>query len=202
MKRARRFPCRPESVPRARHFVRDALGAQPPEIVEAAELMTSELATNSVRHAHSDFELAILLSRQEIRVEVSDHGQGQPVPRSPTTREQSGRGLQIVLELSDAWGVAPSANGKLVWFALQLHTQAGGRQSHSTVSSGRVPERRHDLEQSHEADLGSCHSRIGRLWWSQWTLKAYAETCGQSEVAISVQPAERRCGLARESARF
>jgi anti-sigma regulatory factor (Ser/Thr protein kinase) len=202
MRQARRFPCQPESVPGARHFVRDALRAQPREIVEAAELMTSELATNSVRHAHSDFELAILLSRQEIRVEVTDHGQGQPVPRSPTTQEQSGRGLQIVLELSDAWGVDPSANGKLVWFALQLHSRAGEPQSHSTVSSGRVPEQLHDLEQNHQADLGSCHSRIGRLRWSHWTLKAYAGSCGQPEVAISVQPAERRCGLARESARF
>ena len=202
MRQARRFPCQPESVPGARHFVRDALSAQPREIVEAAELMTSELATNSVRHAHSEFELAILLSRREIRVEVSDHGQGQPLPRFPTTREQSGRGLQIVLELSDAWGVTPSANGKLVWFTLQLHTPAGEHKSRSTASGGKAPEQRHELEQSHQADLGSAHSRIAKLWRSQWTLKAYAETWGQPEVAISGQPADRRCGLARESARF
>jgi anti-sigma regulatory factor (Ser/Thr protein kinase) len=202
MRQARRFPCQPESVPHARHFVRDALSAQPPEIVEAAELMTSELATNSVRHARSDFELAILLTPRKIRVEVSDHGQGRPVPRSPTTREQSGRGLQIVLELSDAWGVTPSANGKLVWFALQLHARAAEHKSRSTASSPKAPEQRHELEGNRRADLGSCHFRIATLCWSQWTLKAYAETCGQPEVAISLQPAERRCGLARESARF
>jgi hypothetical protein len=33
-------------------------------------------------------------------------------------------------------------------------------------------------------------------------LKAYAETCGKLEVAISGQPAEGRRGLGRESARF
>jgi anti-sigma regulatory factor (Ser/Thr protein kinase) len=157
MRRARRFPCKPESVAGARHFVRDALSAQPREIVEAAELMTSEVATNSVRHAQTDFELAILLSRREIRVEVSDHGQGQPVPRSPRTLEQSGRGLQIVLALSDAWGVTPSHDGKLVWFSLQLRAPAGEHSSQSTASIGKVPEQRHELEHGQEADLGSSH---------------------------------------------
>jgi anti-sigma regulatory factor (Ser/Thr protein kinase) len=124
MRKARRFDCQAESVAGARHFVRDVLSDQPREIVEAAELMVSELATNSVRHAHSAFELAILLSRSEIRVEVSDHGPGQPVPRSPTPLEQSGRGLQIVIELSDAWGISPSPDGKVVWFTLLLRGRA------------------------------------------------------------------------------
>lgn len=119
----------------ARHFVRDVLREQPRETVEAAELMTSELATNSVRHAHSDFELAIHCSRDEIRVEVSDHGQGQPVLRSPTPREQSGRGLRIVQEFSDAWGTVPSTNGKLVWFTLPAQT----REPRSAASSEEVP---------------------------------------------------------------
>jgi anti-sigma regulatory factor (Ser/Thr protein kinase) len=120
MRQARRFDCRPESVTGARHFVRDVLSDQPREVAEAAELMASELATNSVRHARSDFELAILISRDEIRVEVSDHGQGEPVPRSPTPWEESGRGLQIVQELAEMWGFSPSPNGKLVWFTLPL----------------------------------------------------------------------------------
>lgn len=126
MRNARRFRCQPESVAGARHFIRDLLSDQPRETVEAAELMTSELATNSVRHAHSDFELAIHLSRDEIRVEVSDHGQGRPVPRFPTAQEQSGRGLQIIQELAEDWGITPSPNGKLVWFTLPLH-MAGSR---------------------------------------------------------------------------
>ncbi len=202
MRKARRFHCRPESVAGARRFVRDVLSDQPRETGEAAELMVSELATNSVRHARSDFELTILISRREILVEVSDHGQGQPFPRSPTPREQSGRGLQIVLELSDAWGISPSSNGKLVWFTLPLRTRAGEHTSRSTASRGKAPEQSHEAEQRHEADLGSSHSRITNLWRSRWTLKAYAETCGKLEVAISGQPAEGRRCLGRESARF
>jgi anti-sigma regulatory factor (Ser/Thr protein kinase) len=202
MRQARRFDCRAESVAGARHFVRDVLSEEPREIVEAAELMTSELATNCVRHAHSDFELAIHLSRDEIRVEVSDHGQGQPVMRSPTPREQSGRGLRIVQELAEDWGITPSPNGKLVWFNLPLRkhageplrTHPGEHKSRSTASSEQAPEQSHEPEQSHAPDLGShgaassyvdlveehgkrgpfvAHSRIAKLWRSRWSLRAH-----------------------------
>jgi anti-sigma regulatory factor (Ser/Thr protein kinase) len=138
MRQARRFHCQAESVAGARHFVRDLLSDQPREIVEAAELMTSELSTNCVRHARSDFELAIHLSRDEIRVEVSDRGRGQPVLRSPTPQEQSGRGLRIVQELSAAWGIIPSPNGKLVWFTLPLRMHAGEHKSRSTAAAVSV----------------------------------------------------------------
>ena len=164
MRQARRFHCQPESVAGARHFVRDLLSDQPREIVEAAELMTSELATNSVRHAHSDFELAIHRSRDEIRVEVSDHGQGQPVPRSPTPREQSGRGLQIVQELSEDWGITPSPDGKLVWFTLPLRTPAGEHKSRSTASTGEAPESGGEPGHGPEAtDQGPSQARIPEL---------------------------------------
>jgi anti-sigma regulatory factor (Ser/Thr protein kinase) len=162
MRHARRFPCQPESLAGARHFVGDLLGDQPHEIVEAAVLMTSELATNSVRHAHSDFELAVHLSHDAIRVEVSDHSQGQPVLRTPTPLDQSGRGLQIVQALAESWGIARSQNGKLVWFTLGLRGEADERESRSTASNKKAPEQGHQLEQSHEADPRPSYSRPTR----------------------------------------
>jgi len=114
---ARRFRCQPEAVTAARRFVRDVLSDRPLELVDAAELMASELATNCVRHAHTGFEMTIH-SDSEIRVEVRDTGDGQPRVLSPTSREISGRGLRIVEAMSDAWGVIPSSNGKSVWFTL------------------------------------------------------------------------------------
>ena len=113
----RRFPCRPESVTAARRFVRDALRDSSTEIVEAAELMTSELASNCIRHAHTEFELSVR-SRKEIRIEVRDTGDGRPELRSPRPEEPSGRGLRIVEALSSSWGVAPSSGGKVVWFTI------------------------------------------------------------------------------------
>jgi len=137
---ARRFPCRAESVAAARHFIRDVLQSHPRELVEAAELMTSELATNCVRHAQSDFELAIHDSRDGIRVEVSDNGQGQPTLRSPTPQEHSGRGLRIVEELSTSWGTIPSPNGKLVWFTLPQDARTSERASQSTTRDANESE--------------------------------------------------------------
>jgi anti-sigma regulatory factor (Ser/Thr protein kinase) len=104
-------------VTAARRFVRDVLSDRPLEVVQAAELMASELATNCVRHAHTEFELTIH-TRDQIRIEVRDTGEGRPRLLSPAEREISGRGLRIVDAMSDAWGVVPAANGKAVWFTL------------------------------------------------------------------------------------
>ena len=114
---ARRFRCRPEDVTAARLFVRAQLSDEPPEMVQAAELMTSELATNCVMHAHSDFELAIN-AHDQIRIEVSDAGRGRPTLLQPDVRALTGRGLRIVDAMSDAWGVIANTPGKTVWFTL------------------------------------------------------------------------------------
>lgn len=114
----RRFSCRRESVSAARQFARAALGKQSSETLDAVELMVSELATNCIQHAHSDFEIAIEVSRPEIRIEARDTGEGRPAPRSPTPSEPTGRGLRIVEAMSDRWGVVPSAGGKTVWFTI------------------------------------------------------------------------------------
>jgi anti-sigma regulatory factor (Ser/Thr protein kinase) len=115
---ARRFAPRPEAVPAARRFVRETLSGCSQELVEAVELMTSELATNCVLHARSEFELAID-PRTEIRVEVSDSGPGQPRLLSPGSRDLTGRGLRIVQSMSDDWGVMRTHRRKTVWFTLE-----------------------------------------------------------------------------------
>jgi anti-sigma regulatory factor (Ser/Thr protein kinase) len=122
--RVRQFSCRPESVTAARGFVRETLREQAQELVDAAELMACELATNCVQHARTDFELAISDGHGEIRVEVSDAGHGRPTLRSPTVLEPSGRGLRIVQGLSKAWGIVPGEDGTRVWFTLALETGA------------------------------------------------------------------------------
>jgi anti-sigma regulatory factor (Ser/Thr protein kinase) len=122
--RVRRFGCHVESVPAARRFVRDALSGQARDILDAAELMTSELVTNCVQHAQTSFELAIDDAERRIRVEVRDTGQGRPVRQTPAPTDRTGRGLLIVEAMSDAWGIEPSSAGKTVWFTLPQ--RAGG----------------------------------------------------------------------------
>jgi two-component sensor histidine kinase len=113
------LPCRPASVALARQLVRAKVWDLPPDALEAAELMVSELATNCVLHARTDFELTIGRTRGEIRVEVSDGASAPPV-RQVEPQAQSGRGLQFVESMADAWGFKTGARGKTVWFTLSV----------------------------------------------------------------------------------
>jgi serine/threonine-protein kinase RsbW len=121
---SRAFTAEALSVAAARRYVRDVLGGHPRAHVDAVELMVSELATNAVKHAHSDFKVSINDSGGEIRVEVRDTGRGQPVLRFPAPTEPSGRGLRVVEALSRAWGTVDSRHGKTVWFTLSSKAKA------------------------------------------------------------------------------
>jgi len=118
MTERRSFQGRWESMGEARRVARGALADQPREALEEIELMVSELATNCVQHAESDFDVAIERSSETIRVEARDRGGGRPTLRSPTPREPTGRGLRVVEALSDSWGIEPKDDGKAVWFTV------------------------------------------------------------------------------------
>ena len=122
MKETRSFPEQPESVTAARRFATDVLRDVPPEVTATVELLVSELATNCIRHTDSAFDLTIIQSGREIRVEATDYDDvGKPTMRSPEPTEPSGRGLRIVDALAAAWGVEHrSAHGKTVWFTVSL----------------------------------------------------------------------------------
>jgi anti-sigma regulatory factor (Ser/Thr protein kinase) len=115
----RSFPRRPESVAAARRFVKQALRGTATDVLDAVELMVSELATNCVRHTNTAFDLTVDRAKGLIRVEVTDRASGTPAMRSPGPQDPTGRGLQIVNMLSDSWGVEPRpTTGKTVWFTL------------------------------------------------------------------------------------
>jgi serine/threonine-protein kinase RsbW len=115
------FPAVRASVAAARRFTTGALAGIAPETLETAELLVSELATNCIRHVGTGFELTIRSSAKQVRVEVTDHGGGEPEMRNPKPTDVSGRGLRIVDMLSERWGVEHAAGaGKTVWFTLAL----------------------------------------------------------------------------------
>jgi anti-sigma regulatory factor (Ser/Thr protein kinase) len=116
---SRTFPHDAQSVPAARRFATSVLRDASAEILEAVELMVSELATNCIRHTDSGFDLTIIRSGPEIRVEATDHAGGTPTMRSPQPTDPSGRGLKIIDMLSAGWGVqSASGAGKTVWFTI------------------------------------------------------------------------------------
>ena len=94
----------------------------PTDIQEAAVLMVSELATNAIVHATTGFEVTIDRTKSKLRVEVADLGGGEPELQMPSVSEPHGRGLQIVRELSDKWGITGSAGdrGKIVWYEVRV----------------------------------------------------------------------------------
>ncbi|HET6865981.1 MAG TPA: ATP-binding protein [Solirubrobacteraceae bacterium] len=119
MTSTRTFPHEVQSVPAARRFATAVLRGASAEILEAVELMVSELATNCIRHTNSGFDLTIIRSGREIRVEATDHAGGTPTMRSPEPTDPSGRGLKIIDMLSAGWGVqSASGMGKTVWFTI------------------------------------------------------------------------------------
>jgi anti-sigma regulatory factor (Ser/Thr protein kinase) len=128
MKRSRRFPESKSSVPQARQFVADSLTAVVPEVCETAALLVSELATNAVVHAESEFAVTVVYptSAGRVRVEVTDSDATQPAPTRPPPNVPHGRGLLLVASLADEWGVeeARRRSGKSVWFELTPATAA------------------------------------------------------------------------------
>lgn len=106
----------PQSVAAARRFVDELIG----QIATSDIIMlgVSELATNAVIHAQSDFRVSVLASHSVIRVEVSDSSPQLPVVGEPGPDGVGGRGIRILEHLSTSWGVEDHAGSKTVWFEL------------------------------------------------------------------------------------
>ena len=114
-----------ESVPAARLRVRTALGSRGlGEYADDAEIITSELVTNAVRHAcGNDTEtIGITLthagSPATVTIAVSDSCPHGPVRRDTPASGEQGRGPQIVEALSARWGWRPEDGGKAVFAVL------------------------------------------------------------------------------------
>ena len=121
MKVEQHFAQGTDSVRAARRFIAYELEGLPQALVDDVILMVSELATNSVDHAGSDFIVGVELEGDRLRVEVSDHGMDLPHKRSPHVDEPYGRGLHIVEMLAETWGVDVTPDGgKTIWIVLSV----------------------------------------------------------------------------------
>jgi anti-sigma regulatory factor (Ser/Thr protein kinase) len=77
---------------------------------DTAVLLTSELATNAVRHAGSRFAVVVARTRHGVQVDVLDKDDRCPEERMHDLDADSGRGLQIVGDLAAGWGATPVAD--------------------------------------------------------------------------------------------
>jgi anti-sigma regulatory factor (Ser/Thr protein kinase) len=93
-------------------------------VLDDAQLLVSELVTNSVRHSGApegdDVLVRVHLWRDMCRLEVEDHGRhGVIAPGPPDRAAGSGMGLNLVQMLSQRWGVIRPPDGPTrVWAQL------------------------------------------------------------------------------------
>jgi anti-sigma regulatory factor (Ser/Thr protein kinase) len=96
----------------------------PRELAGEAEMICSELVTNAVQATWKLPEarsvgLRLLANAERVVVEVWDCHPGVPFQRVAVNEAESGRGLAIVAELSDRWGLRRvSPHLKAVWAEL------------------------------------------------------------------------------------
>ena len=101
-----------------RRFVEEELRRQgnvSDEALFRAQLLATELVTNAVRHACSPVELTVALGEHRVRIQARDNSTATPAPPGPDS-ETRHRGLLLVEDLSESWGVeVEDRTGKVVW---------------------------------------------------------------------------------------
>jgi two-component sensor histidine kinase len=104
-----------DSVPTARQLVGAVTGHLPRRAREAAELITSELVTNSVVHARTPFTVFAAVDEDSAELVVAD-GAGW----MPNETASAGHGLLLVGLLAADWAAVMEAHGKRVWARLEI----------------------------------------------------------------------------------
>ncbi|WP_308295691.1 ATP-binding protein [Streptomyces odontomachi] len=121
-----RLPSRPESAATARRLAQLVVLRQwglGPRLTEETVLLVSELVGNAVRHTGArtfGLRMRYLRARHCIRVELRDPSRGLPCLMPVQELDVSGRGLYLVDEFSDRWGVDLEPHGKATWFEMRI----------------------------------------------------------------------------------
>ena len=111
----------PEGPGTARRAVEALAPAIDTGVLRDAQLLVSELVTNSIKHSRCDdpVRLRVWTRSSGLKVEVADGGCGFEAgsPVGPRDDAEGGRGLLILETLADRWGVEHDARTR-VWFEL------------------------------------------------------------------------------------
>ncbi|MCM2389556.1 SpoIIE family protein phosphatase [Streptomyces albipurpureus] len=109
----------PEALRSARHMVLSAVRAWGARgRADEIELAADELITNALMHTDGGaiVTVRVLLGpERRLRVEVEDRSSALPRRREAGMSGVSGRGLLLVDQLADVWGVEARGTGKCVW---------------------------------------------------------------------------------------
>lgn len=106
----REFDAEPNSVREVRHFLEGA--AEGVARLDDIVIVASELASNVVRHARTEFSVRLTTDADLIRLEVSDGSSIVPAVEDLADRKF---GLRIVEAAAHQWGIESKPTGKTVW---------------------------------------------------------------------------------------
>ncbi|TDC98466.1 ATP-binding protein [Actinomadura sp. 7K507] len=99
-----------DQAPRlARRFLAEQFREWEIDDDHVARLVVCELVTNAYLHGEGPIIVRVLRDGNDgpVTVEVWDAGEGRPVVRPENYAASSGRGLLLMSELVQAWGVRP-----------------------------------------------------------------------------------------------
>ncbi|WP_028800189.1 ATP-binding protein [Streptomyces sp. 142MFCol3.1] len=130
------LPAEPASVSVARHWSTDVLtrwGVSADDL-DAAALIISELAANSVRYGHAEMTIRLLQQADRLYLCVTDSGVPLAAHRLVIPQElaEHGRGLDIVEALAETIEVTREPEGWRVGAVLRM-TTAGKPTAQSTA---------------------------------------------------------------------
>ena len=116
-----RLPPEPIAPILARAAVAAIGSGLPGSVVSDAELLTSEVVSNAVKHADLDPSQEIVLRvvmDERLRIEVADPGPPFEADLRRQSSNTSGWGLFLIEAIAMSWGVESEGVGKKVWFEL------------------------------------------------------------------------------------
>jgi anti-anti-sigma regulatory factor len=106
----------PDACRQVRQLVNQACARwQRRELAATAALVATELVANVVRHAHTTMEFTVALRDGRMSLAVRDGSPRLPRLADAKLTDAGGRGLRLVRELTESWGVLPFSEGKVVW---------------------------------------------------------------------------------------
>jgi anti-sigma regulatory factor (Ser/Thr protein kinase) len=119
---ARAFVATASSVTEARRWVRSELQVRslPSDVLDVAELLVSEVATNAVKHADGHRIEVQLSLNSHLHIAIHDGSELLPRVMHPRIVDTGGRGLILVRALASSWGTRRDMSGKWVWFRVAL----------------------------------------------------------------------------------
>jgi anti-sigma regulatory factor (Ser/Thr protein kinase) len=120
-----RLSADPRSAGTARRLIAEACETWGlADLADAALLVVSELVSNAVVHAGTDFDLTATVRGAYLHLSVRDHCRVPPLMPAPARAGRpalttSGRGLYLVDSCTAGWGAMVADDGKVVWATLR-----------------------------------------------------------------------------------